>query len=81
MKNDIKPPVITIMARVRMESMLRDTRYFSYEHIFGKVEDVAKQYGVKATQKEGYMEFSAPKSRMQLFVEKLHFAGVAFREK
>jgi len=81
MQKEIKPPIITIIVRIRLESMLRDTRYISYKHIFGTVKDVAKQYGIKASPQEGYIEFSAPKNRMQLFVEKLHFAGVPFAEK
>lgn len=77
---DVKPEIITVYSRISFNSMLRDARYFSYMHVFGRVKDVANQYGIKATQRDGYIEFSAPKLRMQLFVEKLHFAGVSFSE-
>ena len=76
----IKPPIIKVYSRIRLNSMLRDARYCSYMHVFGKVEDVANQYGIKITPRDGYIEFSAPKLRMQLFVEKLHFAGIPFSE-
>jgi len=80
MENNKKPPVVRICSRVSLEYMLRDTRYTSNQYVFGKVGQVAKQYGVKVIAGEGYNSFEAPRSRMQLFVEKLHFAAVPFFE-
>lgn len=47
---------------------------------FGTIEAAAKQYGVKMSTKGNMFIFSAPKNRLQLFVEKLHFARVPFVE-
>jgi len=80
MKSNNKLPQIKVYARISLNSTLRDARYTSNQYKFGKVAQVAKQYGVKATVLETCIEFEAPKSRMQMFVEKLHFAGVPFSE-
>jgi len=80
MKNDKKPEIITVYSRVSLDRMLTDTRYFNIYNKFGIVKKVAKQYGIKVKTSNGYNEFSAPKSRMQLFVEKLHFSGVTYSE-
>ena len=42
------------------------------------IKDVAKQYGMIMKEKDGVTTFTAPKARMQMFVEKLHFAGSSF---
>ena len=47
---------------------------------FGTIESAAKQYGVKMTVKDKVYIFSGPKNRLQLFVEKLHFARVPYFE-
>ena len=45
---------------------------------FGTIEEAAKQYGIKMTIKDKMFIYSSPKNRLQLFVEKLHFARVPF---
>jgi len=80
MKNNKNPPSIKVYARISLKKTLRDTRYTSDSYIFGKVGQVARQYGIKVRHKGTCYEFEAPKSRMQMFVEKLHFAGVPFSE-
>ncbi|TRZ83346.1 hypothetical protein D4R86_00850 [bacterium] len=80
MKSNSKLPQIKVYARISLNTILRDTRLRSNNCKFGKVEQVAKQYGIKTTVLGTCIEFEAPKARMQMFVEKLHFAGVPFSE-
>ena len=72
--------MITIFAQIRPEQVLRDYRRNKFFSIFGNVTKVAEQYGVKHIVTDEGMEFSAPKSRMQMFAEKLHFANIPYRE-
>ena len=74
------PEIITIIAPVHPFTVLSDVRQKTLHQKFGHISQVARQFGINATEREGYMEFVAPKSRMQLFAEKLHFAGIRFRE-
>tara|TARA_R110000824_G_scaffold12226_7_gene53568 strand:- start:5877 stop:6131 length:255 start_codon:yes stop_codon:yes gene_type:complete len=75
-----KPEIIKIAAKVRPFDRLSDMRTRTQGQNFGVASQVAKQYGIKSFEREGYMEFVAPKPRMQMFVEKLHFSGVFYRE-
>ena len=71
---------ITVVAKIKLHNVLADRRIGRHGLIFGTVEKVAKQYGIKCLQDGRYVKFTAPKSRLQMFVEKLHFAGVPFME-
>jgi len=77
----IKQPEISIYARVNLAGQLRDSRPYTYGFIFGTVEQICKQYGIKYEQHENCIEFKAPRMRLQMFVEKLHFARIRFSEK
>ncbi len=64
-----------------LETLLKDSRYPVMAYVFGTMSDVARQYGIKTIQSsELGTTFSAPKSRMQIFIEKLHFSGVKYEE-
>jgi len=80
MKSNNKLPLIKVYAKISLSSKLRDARYTSNQYVFGKVEQIARQYGIKTKILANCIEFEAPKSRMQMFVEKLHFAGIPYSE-
>ena len=62
-------------------AVLIDRRYKTCGIIFGALENVARQYGIKMEELPfGGVKLSAPKYRMQIFVEKLHFSGFPYRE-
>jgi len=46
---------------------------------FGTISQVANNLGVKMKKVEGGLTFTAPKARLQMFVEKLHFAMIKYR--
>jgi len=47
---------------------------------FGTIGQAAKNLGVSMKIVEGGLTFSAPKSRLQMFVEKLHFSMIGYRQ-
>lgn len=75
-----KPENITIEVLANPDQTLYDKRVGNHGLIFGVLKDVADQYGVKFSFNNGIMTCSAPKSRMQKFVEKLHFCTIKYRE-
>jgi len=77
----IKQKNVSIYSPVKINTILVDKRLKYRGIIFGTVSQVASQYGVKTDKIGKYIKFTAPKSRLQLFAEKLHFSGVAFSEK
>ena len=80
--NDLNRPdmVNVFVPAKRLKMMLKDRRPINFGCVFGRLGDVARQHGVKNKKVEGGFIFTAPKERMQLFVEKLHFSVVPFQE-
>lgn len=76
--NQIKQPEISIYSGVSLSKYLIDTRPNSYGISFGTVADVCKQYGIKCKKLENCIEFTAPKLRLQMFLEKLHFSRISY---
>lgn len=76
----MKAPQLIIYSNVSEDRMLIDSRIRTFGSIFGTVKDVARQYGVSVRDFGNYRQFSAPKSHLQMFVERLHFAGVKFSD-
>jgi len=74
-------PEMSIYAKVSVNKMLSDFRPYTFGCTFGLVKDVCKQYGVKYRELENCVEFTAPKSRLQFFVEKLHFSRISYSTK
>ena len=74
----MKAPEITIYAQVSLKHELFDNRPRTFGLKFGTIEDVCKQFGVKYVQLPTCIAFSAPKTRLQLFVEKLHFSRIIY---
>ena len=61
-----------------LSKVLTDKRLGRRGLVFGTLENVAKQYGVKIIDLGTYRVFSAPKNRLQVFAEKLHFSCTDF---
>jgi hypothetical protein len=62
------------------QNMLSDQRAGTHGIFFGTIENIAKQYGIEMKINGNMYVYTAPKNRLQLFVEKLHFAKVPFFE-
>ncbi len=78
--NNKKPEDIRIITQVPDTTELIDKRLYNNFARFGNIMDVARQYGIKSKKVSNGIEFYAPKSRLQMFVEKLHFSQMPFRE-
>lgn len=78
----IKPQQEELHLRVNIDlnTPLIDKRIRTSGIMFGTVRDIAKNLGVRISLGEGFLVFSAPKNRLQLFCEKLHFSGVKYKE-
>lgn len=75
-----QPENLTIGANIHPMTLLIDTRQKTAGIEFGSVTQVASQYGINVTRGKTYTKFSGPKSRLQMFAQKLHFAGVRYFE-
>jgi len=71
-------PKISIGVAASIHQVLKDLRPRSAGIIFGSIEDVARQYGIKHKEMDGYVIFSAPAQRLQMFAEKLHFSNIPY---
>jgi len=78
MNNIIKaePRQVSIYVNVSLDKKLMDTRLGHYGLVFGTIREICKQYGIAYEILPKCIKFTAPKNRLQLFVEKLHFAKV-----
>ena len=74
------PEEISIYAKVGLNSLLNDRRVGRNGLTFGKVKDICNQYGIKYKQLDNCIEFTAPKDRLQMFVEHLHFSLMSYSE-
>ena len=71
----MKQSELVLYSTESAKTVLMDKRQYTYGIVFGTIEKVASQYGVKMEQNSGYLKFTAPKMRLQMFMEKLHFAA------
>ena len=71
---------IRIFASAFPDDNLKDTRYTHARMDIGTLSTLARQYGIQLTVVETGTVCVAPKKRMQIFVERLHFAGVRYQE-
>jgi len=69
-----KLTIFSVYSNVPLEFTLIDKRSRKYGIIFGKVKDLCRQLGIEYEEMESCTRFYAPKNRLQLFVEKLHFS-------
>lgn len=79
--NEQKQPEKSVYSTVPLTRVLMDARVGMYGIKFGTVEKICKQYGVKCIKHPTYMEFTAPKLRLQMFIEKLHFSKTPYSKK
>lgn len=77
----IKQLDMSIYSKVKLDIPLSDVRPTSYGLRFGSVRSICKQYGIKIVEHEGFTEFIAPKNRLQMLVEKLHFSMNKYSKK
>lgn len=79
--NIIKPQAeeLSITVYANRNTGLTDRRIRSNGIYFGTVEELAKNLGVTIKDTDVGVIASAPKMRLQTFVERLHFSGVKFR--
>ena len=63
-----------LYSQIDLDTDLIDVRTHSGGIFFGTVKDVCRQYGIKYKELDNCMQFSAPKTRLQHFIEKLHFS-------
>ena len=75
---DNKQPLLSIYSRVNLDLPLFDHRPSTYGIKFGSVKDICGQYGIKIIPQQGYTQFTAPKGRLQMLVEKLHFSQMRY---
>lgn len=73
-----KPESLSIRVAFDPNCLLIDKRWRTEGIVFGTIAGVAQQYGVKMTKEENCWVYSAPKLRLQLFAEKLHFSNVPY---
>lgn len=73
-----KQPNITVYAKVNLNQTLFDFRVGAVGLKFGTVEKICEQYGITYKKLPTYMEFSAPKLRLQMFIERLHFSKTKY---
>jgi len=78
---EIKQPLSFVYSNAPLNKKLMDLRPASFRQIFGTIENICRQYGIKHKNIGNCIEFSAPKSRLQLFIEKLHFSRTFYRHK
>ena len=78
--NIIKPKEeqLSILMSCDRNTQLVDRRLRSNGIFFGNIEDVAKNLGITLTDTKEGLKASAPKVRLQIFSEKLHFAAIPF---
>ena len=77
MKRGPQPDII-IYSGISLGKHLVDARPPTKGFYFGTVQEVCNQFGIKYRKIDNRYAFYAPKSRLQKFVEKLHFAGIGY---
>ena len=71
----------SIYSSVSLNTQLMDIRMGRRGQVFGTVENICRQYGIKCIKHDNCYEFTAPKLRLQLFIEKLHFSKTYYSKK
>lgn len=78
-----KPEDISIFVpRVNLTTVMKDHRIVQKygELKFGTIGQVAKNLGISVKNANGGLIFTAPKGRIQMFAEKLHFSLIDFSQ-
>jgi len=77
----VRPDIMSIYARISLYSEILDLRRGNAGLKFGIIIDICRQYGIKYEILENCIKYSAPKSRLQMFIEKLHFSLTPYSER
>lgn len=75
---ELKQADISIYINDRFDTVLKDTRIGHYGIVFGTIGSVCRQYGIKVAEVNGRIQLSAPKMRLMMLIEKLHFGRVRY---
>ena len=75
-----KPKEMSVYSKASINKELFDCRRYTHRQTFGKLSDIVRQYGIKVEYIGTCFKFSAPKSRLQLLIEKLHFSRTPYSE-
>lgn len=77
-KIEPKQEELTVYSKVALNKLLKDVRVNTYGFKFGTVESICKQFGIKYKVLSDCVEFKAPKLRLQMLIEKLHFSKTGY---
>ena len=77
---ELKPSELKLFAKVSLTKQLYDVRPGRRGMSFGTVENVCRQYGISYKKTPSGFEFSAPKLRLQMLMEKLHFSRINYHK-
>ena len=73
-----KPPETSVYVRAPLNKPMMDLRPGHRGLKFGALGDVARQYGIRCRPLANCLEFTGPKPRIRVFVEKLHFSRTLY---
>ena len=73
-------PVMSIKAQVSLDEEIRDKRQITFGMSFGTIFNLIQQYSIYVEQDGENLIFTAPRSRLRMFAEKLHFGDISFYE-
>jgi len=79
--NPVKQPELSIYSSVDLDKPLSDFRPSTYGGKFGTVKAICKQFGIKIVDHGSYRQFTAPKLRIQMLIERLHFSKKPYSKK
>jgi len=79
-QNQQRMDEISIYSKIPLNKELMDRRIGFNGLRFGLLKDVCRQYGIKYEILNNCIKYTAPKSRLQMFVEKLHFSLTPYSE-
>lgn len=71
---------ISIRTNANPRKLLMDRRVGRYGLTMGTIEGICRQYGISISESNGYTILTAPRKRLQIIAEKLHFSGIRFME-
>ncbi len=74
-------PNLVVYSQISLDKELIDMRANRRGFFFGTVRQICQQFGIKYKRVGQYTAFYAPKTRLQKFVEKLHFSGNKYTER
>jgi len=69
-----EPKIFSVYSNIPLYVVISDRRSRKYGIVLGSIEDLCRQLGIEYEEMETCTKFSAPKNRLQLFIEKLHFS-------